>query len=104
MASLESRSSVLSPIIDRDPLAADFLVSIFWSAMMSFRHDTVLRPFPPAFIDEQDPINTGSHKNILKLVRIPFIARQSQSPKYAGGGVVSRASPSYSKREKGSGK
>ena len=65
MASSES----LSPLIDRDPLAADFLVSIFWSAMTSFRHDTVLRPFPPAFVDEGH--HAGPHKNVEKLVR-PF--------------------------------
>ena len=68
----ESRSSALSAVIDRDLLAADFLVSMFWSAMMSFRHDTVLRPFPPAFVDEHmQGSNTGSHKNILELVRPP---------------------------------
>ena len=73
MASSEhaETSSALSAVINRDLLAADFLVSTFWSAMMSFRHDTVLRPFPPAFVDEQGSINTGSHKNILELVRPP---------------------------------
>jgi poly[ADP-ribose] polymerase 16 len=61
-----SQCSVLSPLIDRDLLAADFLVSIFWSAMMSYRYDTVLRPFPPSFVD---PTNTSSNKNVRELVR-----------------------------------
>lgn len=68
MASSSGSLSSLSSVIDRDLLAADFLVSIFWSAMTSFRHDTILRPFPPGFVDDQN-LSTGSHKNLEKLVR-----------------------------------
>lgn len=61
-------SSYLSSLLDRDLLAADFLVGIFWSAMTSFRHDTILRPFPPSFVDERG-LPSGSHKNMKELVR-----------------------------------
>ena len=49
-------------LLERDLLAADFLAAMFWSAMSGFRHDTILRPFPPAFVEEQE------HKNIEELV------------------------------------
>ena len=60
----------LSGVIDRDIMAADFLVSVFWSAMTSFRHDSILRPFPPGFIDEVGDRNKAphAHKDIEKLV------------------------------------
>ena len=48
--------------LERDLLAADFLAAMFWSAMSGFRHDTILRPFPPTFLGEQE------HKNIEELV------------------------------------
>ena len=32
-----------------DPLAVDLQLSLFIAAMNSYRHDTVLRPFPPMF-------------------------------------------------------
>ena len=51
----------LSGVIDGDIMAADFLVSVFWSAMTSFRHDSLLRPFPPVFVDDRN-------KDIEKLV------------------------------------
>ena len=40
---------------------SDFLVSMLWAAMTSYRHDTVLRPFPPKY-------QNGEHKNVEKLV------------------------------------
>ena len=49
-------------LLEHDLLAADFLAAMFWSAMSGFRHDTILRPFPPAFVGEQE------HKNIEELV------------------------------------
>ena len=49
-------------LLQRDLLAADFLTTIFWAAMSSFRHDTVLRPFPPSFLQGTD------QKDIEELV------------------------------------
>lgn len=51
-----SSSGAVSPatvteLIHRDILAAEFLVGLFWSATNSFRHDTILRPFPPMFVE-----------------------------------------------------
>ena len=36
--------------LSRDLTSCDFLLSVFWAAMTSYRHDTVLRPFPPDFV------------------------------------------------------
>ena len=66
---LSSRQHVMEDLhgnihehLQRDILAADFLTSVFWSAMSSFRHDTILRPFPPMFL-------TGEvHKDIEGVV------------------------------------
>ena len=33
-----------------DLTSCDFLLSVFWAAMTSYRHDTVLRPFLPDFV------------------------------------------------------
>jgi ARTD15 N-terminal domain len=33
-----------------DPLAADFQWSLLTAAAVSYRHDSVLRPFPPMFM------------------------------------------------------
>lgn len=51
--------------LQRDLLATDFLTSLFWAAMSSFRHDTILRPFPPMFLSEE------GHKDISGVVRCP---------------------------------
>lgn len=37
--------------LQRNLLAAEFLVGIFWSAANSFRHDSIVRPFPPMFVE-----------------------------------------------------
>ena len=60
MSSSEQRLE-LKHQLERDVLAADFLVSIFWSAMTSFRHDTILRPFPPSFIRGTTDGRDGEH-------------------------------------------
>ncbi len=41
----------VSEQIHKDILAAEFLVGLFWSATNSFRHDSILRPFPSMFIE-----------------------------------------------------
>ncbi|XP_070541809.1 protein mono-ADP-ribosyltransferase PARP16-like [Ptychodera flava] len=48
----EERERVLGKL-DEDPLAADIQLSLFISAAQNYRHDTVLRPFPPAFINSE---------------------------------------------------
>ena len=36
--------------LSTDMPASDCLVSLFWSALTNYRHDTVLRPFPSQYI------------------------------------------------------
>lgn len=38
----------------QDPLAADLQWSLFLAALKSYRFDSVLRPFPPMFVGEDD--------------------------------------------------
>lgn len=38
----------------QDPLASDLQWSLFLAAMNSYRHDTVLRPFPPMYQSGHD--------------------------------------------------
>lgn len=41
----------ISKHLHEDILGADFLVCLFWAAMNSFRHDSILRPFPSAYVE-----------------------------------------------------
>lgn len=65
-------------LLQRDLLAADCLTTIFWAAMSSFRHDTVLRPFPPLFLQGAE------HKDIEKLRavfhKLPPLDRVAEAP------------------------
>lgn len=37
--------------LQRNTPGAEFLVGLFWSAANSFRHDSIVRPFPPMFVE-----------------------------------------------------
>lgn len=41
----------ITEVLQRDILGAEFLVALFSSAMNSFRHDSILRPFPTMFME-----------------------------------------------------
>ena len=56
-----SNDEVIS-LLDDDPTSADFLISILWAAATNYKHDTLLRPFPPQYIKEEQ-------KDVEKLVR-----------------------------------
>ena len=40
-------------IFRRDPRATEFMVNLVWVACRSYRHDTVLRPFPNSYVDSR---------------------------------------------------
>ena len=48
--------SWLKQRIDSDLLSADLQLSLFITACQSYRHDSLLRPFPPVFIN-----TSGNH-------------------------------------------
>lgn len=50
-------------ICRRDPRATEFMVNLAWVACHSYRHDTVLRPFPSSYVDRQ-----GGKKDQVALV------------------------------------
>ena len=46
-------------LLDDDPSSSDFLISILWTAATNYKHDTLLRPFPPLYIrEEQKDVDT----------------------------------------------
>ena len=54
--------SGVESLLDNDPLSTDFLVSLLWAAATNYKHDTLVRPFPPQYLKDE-------HKNIEALVR-----------------------------------
>ena len=40
-------------VLDNNPSSSDFLISILWAAATNYKHDTLLRPFPPQYIREE---------------------------------------------------
>ena len=53
--------NVLSKV-RKDAFAADLQISLFMSALHNYRHDSLLRPFPPGYLHE------NGEKNIEALV------------------------------------
>lgn len=48
---IEDLQETVSDQLKRNLMGAEFLVGIFWSAANSFRHDSIVRPFPPMFVE-----------------------------------------------------
>lgn len=46
-----THQETITEVLQRDILSAEFLLALFWSAMNSFRHDSILRPFPSMFLE-----------------------------------------------------
>lgn len=51
-------------LLDKDPLSTDLLVSLLWAAAANYKHDTLVRPFPPQYLK-----NDHEQKDIELLVR-----------------------------------
>jgi ARTD15 N-terminal domain len=49
---IESKLEEIKQILDKDLLAADLKVSIFGSAAISFKQDSLCSPFPKAYIKD----------------------------------------------------
>ena len=53
-------------LLDNDPSSSDFLISILWAAATNYKHDTLLRPFPPQYIrEEQKDVDTLVKFNVI---------------------------------------
>lgn len=63
-SSFQFKVNELCDALSKDLSACDCLLSLFWSALSSYRHDTVLRPYPNQFI------LTNGDKDIDGLVSI----------------------------------
>ena len=50
-------------LLDKDPLSTDLLVSLLWAAAANYKHDTLVRPFPPQY-------RKNEQKDIELLVRL----------------------------------
>ena len=51
--------SVMSKV-RKDPFAADLQISLFMSALQNYRHDSLVRPFPPGYFHESGEKNTDA--------------------------------------------
>lgn len=49
---MEEKRQKVVDVIKEDLLAADLTWSLFLAALKSYRHDSILRPFPNAFVSE----------------------------------------------------
>lgn len=58
--SREELKQIILGRIRQDPLAADLRWSFFLSALQSYRCDSVLRPFPPRYIDDDGEKRTDT--------------------------------------------
>jgi hypothetical protein len=75
--------------LENDPLAADFQWSLLTAAALSYRHDSVLRPFPPMFVKQSDTsVINGSNssesgslenRNYSELVRMLYLQTQMEN-------------------------
>jgi poly[ADP-ribose] polymerase 16 len=66
--SLDSKKSYILSRIKTDPLAADIQISLFYAALQSYRHDTVLRPFPNKYLLDHGQLRDhNQHKDYNKL-------------------------------------
>ncbi|XP_002731205.1 protein mono-ADP-ribosyltransferase PARP16-like [Saccoglossus kowalevskii] len=63
MVSAELRDRVIERL-NEDPTGADIKFSLFFAAANNYRHDTVLRPFPPMFL------NANGEKDFRKLAKV----------------------------------
>ena len=59
---MDSIRDMVNLCLHRDPVAADLRLSLFMSAAQSYKRDSLLRPFPPAYI-------TSDNKDFDHLVR-----------------------------------
>jgi len=50
--------------LESDFSSADMQWSLFMSALESYRHDSILRPFPSAYVED------GGNKNFQRLVSV----------------------------------
>lgn len=55
-----SQEKVLQ-IIENDCLGGDLQLSLFFSGLESYRHDSIVRPFPPSYLKE------GGEKDFTEL-------------------------------------
>lgn len=66
----------LENLLQNDPLVLDIRVSFISAALLSYRHDTVLRPFPPMFVNES---NEKDYKNLERLIQQLKPIKRTQS-------------------------
>eukprot|EP00040_Diaphanoeca_grandis_P000371 m.15237 g.15237 ORF g.15237 m.15237 type:complete len:390 (+) comp10492_c0_seq1:38-1207(+) len=69
-------------LVRRDPHATDFVISMFTAAVLSYRRDTLIRPFPSHFISPND-VEPNDFPRLMqcleKLPSVPDFTRQANS-------------------------
>ena len=67
---MEGENDVVDSILSKvkkDPFAADLQISLFMSALHNYRHDSLLRPFPPQYLRENGEKDTNGLVSLKKL-------------------------------------
>ena len=74
----ESKREYIKGRLKSDPLAVDFQWSLMVAALASYRHDTVLRPFPPIFQNEHQDNGVQSESRDFRSLVSNKIQHMSQ--------------------------
>ena len=75
----QSTQDSLQATLRGDILACDCLLSLFWAALNSYRHDTILRPYPPMYCD---PNSNRGDKRTDHLVLIILLTSYNTLTEY----------------------
>jgi hypothetical protein len=82
MSEFESKLEAIKQILDKDLLSADVKVSIFGSAAISFKQDSLLSPFPKQYIgkdnvkDFEKLVSQSSLMNVERMTSdVSFLGR-----------------------------
>lgn len=59
--------------LESDLSSADMQWSLFMSALESYRHDSILRPFPSAYVEDE------GNKNVQRLVSVKHMSNDIHS-------------------------
>ncbi|XP_019855808.1 PREDICTED: mono [ADP-ribose] polymerase PARP16-like [Amphimedon queenslandica] len=65
---LQLKVNELREALSKDMAGCDCLLSLFWSALSSYRHDTVLRPYPNQFILSNGDKDIDGLRSVFKTL------------------------------------
>ena len=76
MMDLDSTRDRVFARVKSDPIAADTRLSLFIAACESYRHDSILRPFPPFCVSEDGRKDINGLVSLLFIVILKYFLNQ----------------------------